>query len=69
MSHGKAEVRKWNVEEPEASLNAILQSLPADKSRTIGRGRETGTWLSNLPSTINGTELSAQEFRDTLSMR
>jgi hypothetical protein len=69
MSHGKAEIRKQNVEESEASLTAILTSLPADKSRTIGRGRETGAWLSILPSTVNGTELSAQEFRDALSMR
>jgi hypothetical protein len=70
MSHGKkAEIRKRNVEEPEASLDAILCSLPADKSRTIGRGRETSVWLSIFPSTINGMELSAQEFHDALSMR
>jgi hypothetical protein len=29
----------------------------------------TGAWLSVPPSTVNGTELSAQEFHDALSMR
>jgi hypothetical protein len=43
--------------------------LESDKCRTIRRGRETGAWLSILTSTINGMELSAQEFRDAISMR
>jgi hypothetical protein len=30
---------------------------------------ETGAWLSVIPFTINGTELSAQEFRDKLLIR
>jgi hypothetical protein len=29
----------------------------------------TGQWLSVLPPTANGTELSAQEFRDALLLR
>jgi hypothetical protein len=28
-----------------------------------------GQWLSVMPSTLNGTELSAQEFRDALLLR
>jgi hypothetical protein len=43
--------------------------MTAEKSRTISRGKETGAWLSVLPSTVNGTVLSAQEFQDALSMR
>lgn len=31
--------------------------------------RETGSWLTTLPSTVNGTELSALEFRDRLHQR
>jgi hypothetical protein len=30
---------------------------------------DAGQWLSVLPSTVNGTELSAQEFRDALLLR
>jgi hypothetical protein len=38
-------------------------------SRSIKRGKETGAWLSVLPSIVNGTELSAEEFRDALTIR
>jgi hypothetical protein len=34
------------------------------------RGQDTGQWLMVLPSsTVNGTELSAQEFRDSILLR
>jgi hypothetical protein len=55
-----------DVESEEAMDDAVLHGLPADKSRTIRRGRETGAWLSILPLTTNGMELSAQEFYDAL---
>jgi hypothetical protein len=29
----------------------------------------TGAWLSVLPSIVNGTELSAEEFHDALTIR
>jgi hypothetical protein len=38
--------------------------MSCDNRRTILRGKETGQWLPVLPSLVNGTELSAQEFRD-----
>ena len=37
--------------------------------RQINISKETGSWLSTLPSTVNGTELSALEFRDRLHLR
>jgi hypothetical protein len=37
--------------------------------RTILRGKEIGQWLLVLPSTVNGTELSAQDFGDALLLR
>lgn len=43
--------------------------MPRDTRRAILRGTRTGQWLSVLPSTVNGTELSAQEFRDSLHLR
>jgi hypothetical protein len=36
---------------------------------TILRGKETGQWLSAVPSTVNGTELAQQEFREALLLR
>jgi hypothetical protein len=42
----------------------LLRPLPPEKKRIIERGQRTGAWISVQPSTINGTELSAEEFRD-----
>jgi hypothetical protein len=55
--------------ELDKTLDSILTELPCDSQRTIRRGKETGLWLTTLPSTVNGTELSAQEFRDQLLIR
>ncbi len=38
------------------------------KSRLI-RAKETGTWLTVTPNRLNGTELSTDEFRDSLRLR
>jgi hypothetical protein len=36
--------------------------------RALLRAKMTSPWLSVMPSTVNGTELSAQEFRDALHL-
>ncbi len=54
------------------ALESRLKELTSKMSycnRTILRGKETRQWLSVLPSTVNGTELSAPEFRDALLLR
>jgi hypothetical protein len=33
------------------------------------RAKETGTWLITMPNRLNDTELSADEFRDSLRLR
>jgi hypothetical protein len=53
----------------EFTLDSILKGLDCDTRRTILQGKETGQWLSVMPSTLNGTELSPQEFRDSLHLR
>ena len=40
----------------------------AERSR-LARGGLTGAWLLSVPSPLNGTELSAEEFRDSLRLR
>jgi hypothetical protein len=62
----KAELKLCNAAKSESSLNDLASKMSYDNRRTILRGKETGQWLSVLPSTVNGTELSAQEFRDAL---
>jgi hypothetical protein len=47
----------------EDALVHVLSGTSKDTRRTIqSRGKDTGMWLSISPSTVNGTELSAQEF-------
>ena len=69
ISEVKAELKLRNNAKYEAAMIPLTSKLSCDNRRTILRGQETGQWLSVLPSTVNGTELSAQEFRDTLLLR
>jgi hypothetical protein len=41
---------------------------PMDKRRIL-RSAATGAWLSTLPSLLNGSDLSAEEFRDGVRLR
>jgi hypothetical protein len=65
----KAELKLRNAAKNESSLNGLASKMSYDNRRTILRGKETGQWLLVLPSTVNSTELSAQEFRDALLLR
>ncbi len=69
MTSARAEMRLRKLSDSDAKLATILSPLSNDRRRTIKRGQHTGAWLSALPSPVNGTELSAQEFRDAVSMR
>jgi hypothetical protein len=48
---------------------SIVSILSCDDRGTILRGKETGHWVSAVPSTVNATEVSKQEFRDALLLR
>ncbi len=52
-----------------ASLQAQLAQGNRQKQRRIKRAGDTGLWLTMAPDTLNGTELSAEEFRDNLCLR
>jgi hypothetical protein len=65
----KAEPKLCDAAKSESSLNGLASEMSCNNRRTILRGKETGQWLSVLPSTVNGTELSPQEFRDALPLR
>jgi hypothetical protein len=59
-----AELKSHRTKKPDSTLDFILGGLDCDTCRTIQQGKETGQWLRAMPSMLNGTELSAQEFRD-----
>jgi hypothetical protein len=46
----------------KTALAGILNPLPRILSRALMCGSETGAWITVLPSTIAGTELSSDEF-------
>jgi hypothetical protein len=54
----KAKLKPCNAAKSESSLNDLASKMSCNNRRTILRGKETGQWLSVLPSTVNGTELS-----------
>jgi hypothetical protein len=65
----KGELKKRRDLTNKAHLDSILGLMTKDLSRTVRRGCETGAWLTVMPSTIAGTELSVDEYRDSLHMR
>ena len=64
---GKAEIQKRSKEVHGKSMETILATMPARKSRTIQHRMDAVVWLSILPSTDSGTELLAHESCDALS--
>jgi hypothetical protein len=57
------------TESKEDALATILQNAPPLTKRRIKRSKTTGAWLTTLPNRLNGSDLSAEEFRDGLRLR
>ena len=55
-----------NVEAEETDLVEARATASKPDSWRLGRIQRLGAWLSVLPSTVNGTELGSQEWRDSL---
>jgi hypothetical protein len=64
--------REAKVKKAKTEL-AQFQSFQATAGRIVSRrtlrAKETGTWLTLMPERDNGTELSSEEFRDSLRLR
>ena len=69
LTDGKAELADRRQADNEAKFDKLMPTFPVESRRTFTRGKETGAWLSVTPSIINGTDLSAQEFRDVYCLR
>jgi hypothetical protein len=59
----------WIQEKTEAWVDSIKELAMVAERYPQAAYEQIGAWLSVLPSTVNGTELSPQEFRDALFMR
>ena len=53
----------------EEDLTASLEGAPVLHARCLRRATKTGAWLTVHLSTVNGTELGDQEWRDALFLR
>ena len=53
----------------EGKLSQLLGGASARTKRRVNRAKRTGVWLTAMPETLNGTDLSAEEFRDSLRLR
>ena len=49
-----------------ASLEMTIAGDPDEVTRQLQRATKTGAWLTVQPSTVNGTELGAQEWGDAV---
>jgi hypothetical protein len=65
----KSELKTRKKAKDDSELNSIVSKLPCDLRRAILRAKATGQWISAMPSTVNGTVLSAQEYRDAFLLR
>ena len=69
LRNGRAAVRRQNVAKAMASLETTIAGYPAVVTRRLRRATKTWAWLTMQPSTVNGTELCAQEWRDAAFLR
>jgi hypothetical protein len=61
--------RKARQEAEQLVLSTLSANAEPAVQRRLLRAKETGTWLTTTPDRLNGTELSADEFRDSLRLR
>jgi hypothetical protein len=66
----RRECRKARLKDEDRKLGLIIDSSSSKQvARRMERAKETGAWLTATPDRLNGTELSAEEFRDSLRLR
>ena len=53
----------------EEALTTTLEGAPVLYTCCLQRARNTGAWITVQPSTVNGTNLGAHEWRDALFLR
>ena len=69
IREGREELRKWSARWSEEALADTLEGALVQFSRHLWRATNTGMWLTVKPLTVNGTELGAQEWQNTLFLR
>jgi hypothetical protein len=68
-SKQRRRLKKKKDEDEEESLQLLCAATLPATSRRMRQSKETGAWLTAMPNTLNGTELSEEEIRDNLRLR
>ena len=75
MGYGRISTRllrakkKLHDADLEASLKPIVDAATQTAARRMTRSRQCGAWLTTMPDTVNNTDLTKEEFRDSLRIR
>ena len=69
MKEAKSDYKSEKLKKAESEYKTLTSSTPPALERTISRGKQTGAWLSTIPSQVNGTCLSRDEWRDMACIR
>ena len=69
LREGRTTVRRRGQRRAEEALTATLEGSPVLQARRLRRATKTGAWLIVQLSTVNGTELGAQEWRNALFLQ
>ena len=69
LREGRTAVRRQGQQRAEEALTAVLEGALVLQARRLRQAINTGAWLTVQPSTVNGTELGSQEWRDALILR
>ena len=65
MGEGRVDIRRRHAEAVDYSLGEARVATSKPGAQWLRRIQRTEAWLSVLPSTVNGIELGAQEWRDS----
>ena len=69
LREGRTAVWRRGQRRAEEALTAALEGAPVLHARHLRQATKTGAWPTVHPSTVYGTELGSQEWRDALFLR
>ena len=64
MGEVREEIQRRHAEAAETVLGDAQFAASKPDAQRLGRTQWTGAWLLVIPSTVNGTVLGVQEWRD-----
>ena len=66
MGEVRYEIHQRHADAAETALGEDWAAMSTENACLMGRITRKGAWLSVIPSTVNGTELGAPDWRDSI---